>query len=80
MDSLIRSLEAQQDVEQALDSYKAIRFSVARKFLERLAERYEALAQNLQHFSFCDKKKIVRSAAFLKYPYSIIVEIQDASV
>ncbi len=77
---LILSTEAQKDVVAATDYYKLVSDVVAENFLEILESVYQKLKQSPRHYSFFNEKKTLRSAAFIKFPYSIIFKIQEDTV
>lgn len=77
---LIISPQAQEDLEAAMAYYSVADSNAAIAFTKIFEELLVKLKQTPQHYSYFDKRKILRSVAFLKFPYSIIFEIKDDTV
>lgn len=71
---------AQQEITDAFEYYLSISQSVAEKFLAILDSSYNKLEEHPHHYSYFGTSKIIRSIAFVKFPYCIVFRIIEDTV
>lgn len=72
---LIITKQALQDEMEAYHYYENIRAGLGDRFLESLENRYAALSEHPDYYSYSDSNKIVRDVAIDGFPYLIIYEV-----
>ncbi len=72
---LIITQNALQDEMEAYHYYEDIRPGLGDKFLESLENRYNALSEHPDYYSYSDSNKIIRDVAIDVFPYLIIYEV-----
>ncbi len=80
MFQLIISPDAQQEADEAIDYYQDLNYTKRNEFYQILQSLYQNLQTSPQHYSYFDLDKKLRSAAFIKFPYSIIFKIIEDKV
>ncbi len=76
------SLEAEQDIENAIDYYFAINIDLVFKFRDELYVAYEKIAVNPQFYKYIskNKKKQFRRIQLKSFPYIIIYSINGNAI
>lgn len=75
MFQLVVSPAAQQDADEAIDYYQNLSSIKRNEFYDILQTLYQNLQTSPHHYSSFHLEKNLRSAAFIKYPYSIIFKV-----
>ena len=71
---------AKKALFDAYHYYEDIRVGLGDRFIESLENRYAALSEHPNYYSYSDKNKIIRDVAIDGFPYLIIYEISGNDV
>ena len=77
---LIITKKALLDASDAYYYYEGIRHGLGDRFIESLENRYAALSEHPDYYSYSDKNKIIRDVAIDGFPYLIVYEISGRDV
>ena len=78
--NLLITKQAMLDEMEAYHYYEDIRPGLGDRFIESVENRYAALSQHPDYYSYSDGNKIIRDVAIDGFPYLIIYEIAGDDV
>lgn len=77
---LIIKREALADMQEAYQYYEAQQNGLGEQFLSRLQERFDALSEHPEYYSYIDQKYILRDVTMAQFPFVIVYEIAGTEV
>ena len=78
--NLVITKRAMIDEMETYHYYEDIRPGLGDRFIESVENRYAALLEHPDYYSYSDSNKIIRDVAIDGFPYLIIYEISGNSV
>ncbi len=73
--NLVVKEEALSDTLEAFLYYEDKSEGLGERFMTALQMRYDQISQNPEHYSFTDKRKVLRDVKLKGFPYVVIYDV-----